>query len=169
MRQNEYVLITVESSLKPNDLRCIQVCAMMFLLKPSSIGELGESSVLAALIKAGYRVSLPFGDHDRYDLVAELDGQFQRLQVKVGRLKQGGIVFRTVSSTGKGASKIVLNYLDNADSFAVYCPELDSTYLVPVHEVSASGVAVLRTEPCKNGQEKGVRWAQDYVVVVQSG
>ena len=133
-------------------------------MNQSTLGDLAELEVLTALTKAGYRTSVPFGSY-RYDLVAEVDGKFQRVQVKLGRMVGGTIKFRTVASTA-GTHQ---HYLNDADSFGVYCPELDEVYLIPVNDVPATGEAHLRIDLPLNGQQKGVRWAKDYVVVAQSG
>ena len=133
-------------------------------MNQSTLGDLAELEVLTALTKAGYRTSVPFGSY-RYDLVAEVDGKFQRVQVKLGRVVGGKIKFRTVASTA-GTHE---NYLNDADSFGVYCPELDEVYLVPVSDVPAKCAAYLRVDPTLNGQQAGIRWAKDYVVLAQPG
>jgi len=55
-------------------------------------------------------------------------------------------------------------YDGQADVFAVYAPELDRLFFLPVEETP--GVeARLRLEPPKNGQKKGIRMAIDYEFV----
>lgn len=41
------------------------------------------------LRKAGYLISIPFGEDHRYDIIAEKDDRFYRVQVKTGRLRKG--------------------------------------------------------------------------------
>jgi hypothetical protein len=55
----------------------------------------------------------------------------------------------------------VRDYQGQIDYFAVYCPQLGTTYLVPVDHVGTSQ-ARLRVEQLKHKQEKGIRWAADY-------
>ena len=43
----------------------------------------------AALIEAGYAVSKPFGENQRYDLVIDDGETLARVQVKTGRLRNG--------------------------------------------------------------------------------
>ncbi len=51
-------------------------------MNTKQIGEITEACILAILLKAGYVVLTPFGDNQRYDLVIERDGVFQRVQCK---------------------------------------------------------------------------------------
>ena len=127
----------------------------------SIIGERSEGAVLAALLRAGRTVLLPFGGSHAYDLVTEQDGQFLRIQVKHGVVRGGVIQFRPYSSTGKGATKVVRDYKGRADLFGVYCSELDRVFLVPVDEVGVNS-GYLRLVPPKNGQSHGVRLADQY-------
>src|SRR5580692_8541807 len=127
---------------------------------PKSIGERSEGMVLAALLRAHKVVLQPFGDNQRYDLVVDDNGTFSRVQCKTARLKGGVLVFDTCSSqTHRGRGK--QGYKGQIELFAVYSPDLDKTYLVPVDVVGDRG-AMLRISPAKNGQTKGVRFAADF-------
>ncbi|HEY4433318.1 MAG TPA: group I intron-associated PD-(D/E)XK endonuclease, partial [Candidatus Cybelea sp.] len=62
-----------------------------------AVGDLSEAVVLAELIQAGYKVSLPFGEGQRYDLILDNEGVLSRVQVKTGRLRNGAILFNCYS------------------------------------------------------------------------
>ena len=49
------------------------------------VGDTSEAQVIAALLKMGKNVLLPFGDNQRYDVVIEEKGKFIRIQVKTAR------------------------------------------------------------------------------------
>lgn len=121
-----------------------------------------EGLVLAALVKTGQTVSLPFGVA-RYDLVLDTGEGLKRVQCKTGRLERGAVVFnaRSVHRTAPGhyANR---GYQGEADLFGVYCPGTDKVYLVPVGD--CVNVMSLRVEPTRNGQCLGVRFAADYEV-----
>lgn len=129
----------------------------------SAVGERAEGAVLASMLRADWTVLLPFGGSHAYDLVIERDGEFSRVQVKHGVVRDGVIMFRAYSSTGKGTAKVVRDYKCRADQFGDYCSELDRVFLVPVSDVG-TGTVTLRIEPAKNGQAAGVKWAKDYDV-----
>ena len=132
---------------------------------PKAIGELSEAAVIYHLVRAGYDLAKPLGDNARYDLVLEDGDRLLRVQVKTGRLQKGGAVhFPTCSSQahrGRGHS----TYRGQCELFAVYCPELYETYLVPV-DGTGMRACNLRVRPAVNNQTCGVRWAKNYRVGV---
>jgi hypothetical protein len=123
-------------------------------------GDAAEAAVLAALVKNGYNVLVPFGDNLRYDLCVDLDGKIIRIQVKTGRLQDGCIVFSACSSQahrGKGSR----SYKGGIELFGVWYPEDDSVYFVSPEDIG-SKQGSLRVFVPKNGQKKKIRWAKDY-------
>jgi len=127
---------------------------------PKKIGEKTEAKIISCLIDNDKVVLLPFGDNQRYDLVIDEDGVFQRIQCKTGRLKNGAISFQTCSSSYHRNGK-KHSYRGEIDYFGVYCPENRKCYLVPVEDVGTT-LAKLRVAPPANGQEKNINWASDY-------
>ena len=129
-------------------------------MNTKAVGDMSQGAVIAALLKAGQVVLLPFGDNQRYDLVVEQNGEFKRVQVKTGRLKDGSIRFQTCSTyahRGRGKK----DYRGQADLFGIYCPENEKTYLVPVDVVGTTN-GRMRIDPPKNGQVAGTRQAVDF-------
>ena len=134
-------------------------------------GDLSELRLMHDLVRAGYLVSIPFGEDHRYDLVIEKNGVFSRVQVKTGRLRKGVVLFNCYSSHTHRGGAACRRYTNEIDYFGVYCPELDATYLVPIADVpvtkgvlnrqwtgakAALGQAVPACgEPC--GREKAFR------------
>jgi len=127
---------------------------------PKSIGERSEAQVVSALLKHGKVILTPFGDNQRYDMVVDEGGRFYRIQCKTGRIHRGAVEFPTCSSQShRGRGK--QDYRGQIEFFAVYCPDNDVVYVVPVEDVTTT-LGVLRIEPPKNGQVKGVRLASRY-------
>jgi hypothetical protein len=106
-------------------------------------------------------VLTPFGVNQRYDLVLDLDGRFLRVQCKTGRLRNGSVVFHTRSVRANRAGWFARGYEGEIDLFAVYCPELDRLYAVPI-EVAPLGGGTLRVAPAANNQSRRIRWAADF-------
>jgi hypothetical protein len=128
---------------------------------PKAIGENSEAQVLAAFLQAGEVVLLPFGDNQRYDAVLDRGGNFIRVQVKTGRLRDGTVRFATASTGSTTGHRTRTTYIGAIDCFAVYCPETLRVYLVPIGE--CAGVTMwLRLEPSASGQNKKIRLAGDY-------
>ncbi len=131
---------------------------------PKSVGEKSEGQILAALLKMGKVVLIPFGDNQRYDFVIDDGDEFLRIQCKTGNLKSESVVFATCSSSvHRGGGR--RTYEGQIDYFGVYCPDTDKCYLVPVGDVvGRTRGASLRLSPTRNNQVRGVRWASDYEI-----
>jgi hypothetical protein len=136
----------------------------------SLTGEVCRTQIIAALTLLGKTILLPIGDFQRYDLVIDDNGRFLRVQCKMGRLREGAVVFHTcsVDSRSKEGGCIRKGYAGEVDLFGVYCPELKKCYLVPLEDSTAT-VCTLRVEPPKNGQESGIRWAAKYEISEKAG
>lgn len=127
-------------------------------MNTKDVGDISEAQVLAAFLRSGETILMPFGDNKRYDLVLDRGGQFVRVQVKTGRIRNGAVHFKTCSSDRDAR---VACYLGEADLFAVYCPGNHRVYVIPV-EVCGLRECTLRLEPEKSRQYAGVRAAADY-------
>lgn len=126
-------------------------------MNTTEIGGQTEGIILAALLRAGKRVLLPFGGGHRYDLAIDDDGQLVRVQCKTV-YQQGCVIFNTYSNRRDNSR---MGYNGFADLFGVYCPALDRVYLVPVDHVNERE-GRLRIDKTQNGQAKGIRWASEY-------
>ena len=116
---------------------------------------------MVELIKRGYRVLLPFGVNQRYDLVLDCDGQLFKAQCKAGRLRDGVVQFSSQSVQSNTQGTRTRGYADEVDLFMVYCPENERVYVIPAGEVPRTGM-YLRVDPPRNRQSKRVRWAEEY-------
>lgn len=127
------------------------------------IGDRSEAAVLAALIRHGYLVSIPFGENQRYDMIADDGERLLRIQVKTGRLRAGYIFFRSCSTHqhrrhGPTASRA---YFGEIDYLAVARPGNGKVYLLPESELKRTG-GHLRLAPTANRQGRNIRWASQY-------
>lgn len=130
---------------------------------PKAVGEFTQAIVIAALLKRGVPVSVPYGDNQRYDLIIEVNSKLLKVQVKTARLIKDGaaVAFAVCSShhhTKQGGS---FDYHGDVDCFISYCSALHKVYLVPITEVGVKACS-LRLIPSKNGQSSGIRLASDY-------
>ncbi|HEY6551161.1 MAG TPA: group I intron-associated PD-(D/E)XK endonuclease [Solirubrobacterales bacterium] len=128
---------------------------------PVDVGHRAEAAILSELVRRGYRILLPFGVNQRYDLVLDCDGRFLRAQCKSGRLRAGVIQFSPMSIQSNTKGTRVRGYTGEVDLFIVYCAENHCVYVIPADEVPNSQMH-LRIDPPRNRQSKRVRWAKDY-------
>ncbi|HSS42823.1 MAG TPA: group I intron-associated PD-(D/E)XK endonuclease [Solirubrobacterales bacterium] len=124
-------------------------------------GNEAEAAVLAALVKQGYEVAVPFGEGQPYDLIVDLGGRdFLRVQCKRAWPLQGCVVFNSRSTDhGHGPR----SYVGLADIFGVYFPPAEAVYLVPIEAV-ASFEGRLRLEPTRNNQKRLIRFAAEFEI-----
>jgi hypothetical protein len=131
-------------------------------MNTKDIGDRTVAIILAALIRRGDTVLVPFGDNRRYDIATESAGKLCRIQCKTGRVENGTIRFKTCS-TYAHRGRPDKHYRGEIELFGVYCPQTDKVYLVSVDEAGRAE-GVLRIEPPRNGQKALVKYAKDYEV-----
>ena len=127
------------------------------------IGNITELEVLTYVTKLGYQVSIPFGDRERYDQIWDIDGKLLKVQVKTSHEIDNGAAaaFSCRSSQrSKGKTKNSRYQDTEIDYFATIWQ--GKCYLVPIQETSTE--KILRFAPPKNGQTKGITFAESYEV-----
>lgn len=130
-------------------------------------GNLTELQCLTAFMAQNCSVSIPYGDSDKYDFIADVEGKLIKIQVKTSSLKKNStdaIVFscRTTHVNCKGCTNE--RYSDkDIDYFATYWE--NQCYIVPISECSVE--KTLRFVPPKNGRTNGISFASDYTLEKQ--
>jgi|SRR5699024_7258096 len=123
-------------------------------------GDLTEALVIAELKKRGIPVSIPFGDNERYDIVAETpNGGLLKVQIKTGWMADGKVNFHGKSQHTNASGNVYQKYDGDVDFFLVYCHELERMYWVRenVFETQMS----LRVEEPKQ-VKPSINWAEEY-------
>lgn len=132
------------------------------MLNSKQIGNITEVESMLAFLKAGYNVLTPYGDCERYDFVADVNGKFLKIQCKTARAideENSGFTFSCRSSHRKSGKTINEKYSKNeVDYFATIFD--GKCYLIPLEECGAG--KILRLKPPKNGQTRGVNYAKNY-------
>jgi hypothetical protein len=131
---------------------------------PKAIGDRSTLAIMLALREVGFALSVPFGENTRYDLVADDGVRLRRVQCKTGRLRSGAIRFAVCSCYGHHLrpGNARRDYHGEVDDFAVYCPDTQRVYLIPISDLPPTTQAALRVEPTRNRQIKGIRMAAAY-------
>jgi hypothetical protein len=122
-------------------------------------GYIAEMAVAADLLKRGWGVLFPFGENNRYDLVAEKNGKFVKVQVKYVTPVNGALYVGCKSSNNWSVDKYTPKEID---FIAVYNSGNGKIYFVPSSRFNASAIN-LRIAPTRNNQETSIKYAKDFV------
>jgi PD-(D/E)XK endonuclease len=129
-------------------------------------GDLAELKVAADLVARGYRVAIPFGEDNDFDLILIRAGRLERVQVKYTESNGKFVIVRTRShSLTNGKVKRTKHYTaEMIEWIAVYDRTTDRCYYVPSSELGSgrSGFHLRLTDPLNN-QRVGIRYATDYL------
>lgn len=150
-----------------SDLPCalsLPPAASLLKRSTTSLGDITELEVAAALARNGMKLLRPLSSATRYDLLIDNeDGTFTRVQCKTGRLRHGRVEFAMYSVSGHNTRSN--RYHGQIDAFGVHCPHNGETYLIPIEALAARGsVGYLRVLPAKNGQRRRIRQARPYLI-----
>ena len=133
---------------------------------PKTKGDRTTLAVMMVLHMAGFRISVPFGENTRYDIILDNEGRLSRVQCKTGRLRTVHVWFATCSAYGhhRDPKNARRDYVGEVDGFAVHCPDTSGVYLIPIEDLPVRVQAALRVDPARNSQRIGIRMAADYQV-----
>lgn len=122
-------------------------------------GYIAEAYVTARLMEDGWKILRPVEESSRYDLVAEKNGKFLRVQVKYVTPK-GGVLSVNCRSSNNWS---VLHYSSkDIDVIAVLDSKSKLIYYIPVAEINYS-LFKIRIDPAKNNQKTKIHPAEDYL------
>lgn len=130
-------------------------------------GNIGEAKCLAALVSLGNPVLLPFGDNERYDLVVESKtGELLKAQIKYSSQisPNGSLDFALVSSKNHTTNKIKDSYEEEIDIFLLYHSVVDQIFVLNKEQFKGKKSINFRLTEAKNGQTKGINFAQDFLL-----
>ena len=123
-------------------------------------GDIGEAYFMLRAIEKGYWVGKMPQDCP-YDFALDRGNGLERVQVKYRSSSKKGSIQLNTSNSSLSSNR---SYKDYVDQFAVYNPETKEVYLVPAAKVNENPTAcVLRVEPSKNNQNKGVTFLTEFI------
>jgi hypothetical protein len=134
-------------------------------LTPSQKGAAAEAEVAAAAIRLDLVVLRPLCDGGRYDLVLDLGNQLLRVQCKWASRRDDVLLGRCITSRHTPHGYVRTSYSSaEVDAIALYSPDTDRCYLLPIQEAEGRSGISLRVGPTRNNQALHVRWAEDYEI-----
>ena len=122
-------------------------------------GKVAELRFAAELLKLGHEVYVPLNDSSPVDMIGEKEGVFTRYQVKYITPNNGVLRVRMKSNPSRNHRSIPYK-TQNVDSVAIYDSLNGRGYVVPVGNYRSE--MLLRLEPTRNKQRKGIHYAADY-------
>jgi hypothetical protein len=127
-------------------------------------GAIAEAEIAAAAIRHGMTVLRPLNDGRRYDLVLDTGTQILRVQCKWAPRSGDVIVVRARTSRYTPTNGYIRTTYDahEIDGVALYCPEVDGCFFIPIAEMAGRGYLHLRLAPARNHQQMGVTMAATY-------
>ncbi|MEK7277840.1 MAG: group I intron-associated PD-(D/E)XK endonuclease [Chloroflexota bacterium] len=123
----------------------------------SSVGQIGEAAVMQRLITEGWQVLIPYGNSAPYDLAAEKDGRFVRIQVRTTRTEDSFI-----SANCRTKNNRVHAQGGGFDFLVVYELNGDAAFVIHEDEIIGKSVFHIRLSPSLSGQVQGTHPAEDY-------
>lgn len=126
-------------------------------------GQLSEARALYEFQKRGIPVCIPWGDNERYDLIAEFNGKFNRIQVKTcNEEAYGSIKCYCRSSTNHTTNKKLTTYENEVDYFVFVNQVHDLIAIVPIEFIGTKQMIQLRLVPPANNQVKNIHYFSDF-------
>ena len=125
-------------------------------------GKIAELMVGARLMELGWTILNPICENTRYDLVAEKDGKFIRVQIKYVTPNRNILHINCKSSNNWS----VLTYTPKEiDMLAAYDSLSKKIYFIPAAKLNTSSIKI-RLKPSKNKQLKKINCARDFEALV---
>lgn len=146
-------------------LICQSNLAKLYILNTKQKGNLTELQCITAFISQGCSISIPYGDCQPYDFIADINGKLFKIQAKTSSSKSENAIKFSCRSThlnSKGCTNVRYNKQD-VDYFTTFWN--NKCYLIPFNECSVE--KTLHFDLPKNGQLKGFTFAKDYILEKQ--
>lgn len=113
-------------------------------LTPVSQGSLGLTYAIAYLTKKGYTVSIPLIDNQNYDLVCDINGTLNKVQVKSTRYVQNGnyvVQLKSVRPNRTGNS--IRHFNSNSVDYLLAVTEICDIYFIPSSKIKSKNTLAL--------------------------
>lgn len=136
------------------------------MLSTKAKGAQTELECITYLHGLGYDISIPWGDNARYDFVLDVNHKLYKIQCKTSSLQEEGVYkFKCNSTYVNAQGNRTENY--TAEEVDFFCTFIEGKcYLIPYSETSKREKVMRFVKP-KNGQVKGITFAQDYLAESQ--
>jgi hypothetical protein len=115
------------------------------MLTTNEKGSIAEQAIVLAAIRAGAFVLRPLAEGGRYDLIIDIGPRLLLVQCKSGALRKEVVVARTSTCRHTPRGYVSTTYsAAEVDALAIYCDELNRSFLLPIDEVAGMSYIHLR-------------------------
>lgn len=134
-------------------------------MNTKQIGNLTELQCVTRLYELGCKISIPYGDSEKYDMIIDVSDNLYKVQVKHSKeykTAEGEVDY--IKFKGRWQQKSAKGYKQSlyksneVDFFATFYN--GECYLIPQKECTYE--KILRINSPKNGQLKGVSFLENY-------
>lgn len=137
-------------------------------MNTKDIGNIGEAKVLSKFVELGIEVFVPFGDNSKADLIANFNGQLQKIQVKTCinvDENSGKYKINLTNSHAHTSKNNKEKYTKkDIDYFAVYCIQRKEPLLFSIEEVLNKTTITIRfKEPKNTGGSSSMIFEEDNI------
>ena len=110
-------------------------------------GNIGLAKAIYELQVLGYRISIPFTENQKYDLICEKDGKLNRVQIKTTKqISKYGIYAANLRTLGGNQSYHTVKKREIGDYDLLYVlTDNNTSYLIPDEAITATNTISLGT------------------------
>jgi prevent-host-death family protein len=135
------------------------------VLGPNQKGNVAEIAIALEATRHGIQVLKPVAEHCRYDLAFDLGSRILRVQCKWARLDEAVIYADLVAFRQSTRGPVRKTYSSQeVDAVALYCDQLQKSYLVPARIIDGRSAIQLRLQQPRNAQRAAINWAEQYLL-----
>jgi prevent-host-death family protein len=137
----------------------------MFVMNSNAKGDVAEQAIVFEAVRLGVPILRPVGEHGRCDLAFDIANRIWRAQCKWGRLsRKRDVVIAKIEGCWCSPSGYVRSTYseDEIDLLAIYCGELNRSFLLPAELVAGKHEIWLRLTTAGNNQKSSINLAEDF-------
>lgn len=132
-------------------------------LNSKQIGNITEVESMLSFLKLGYNVLQPYGDCEKYDFVADINGNFYKIQCKTASPTNNGETIKINCRSSHRVNGKCVNERYTSNDIDFFCTTWEGKcYLIPQIECTVS--KQLRFNKPYNNQIIGISYAEDYEI-----
>lgn len=128
-----------------------------------AIGEIGQCCVIGEFAKLGVDIAIPLSDNLPFDLIAIVNGNMKKVQVKSSSDRTADMIKFSVIKTNFYKKERTQYTSKDCDIFALYNLINHEMYLLDFNDLNGKQSISIRMSPSKNNQITGINFREKYI------